>query len=81
MADDLKNWRSRRLRACRAADEFDSIINALGLEDGSELPPEYGLPTISEAHRHELRNAAALLLRMVLVANDGHISPAKLQRW
>jgi hypothetical protein len=79
--NDLKNWRSRRLRACRAADELESIINSLGLEDGSELPPEGGLPTISEAHRHELRNAASLLLRMVLVANDGHISPAKLQRW
>jgi hypothetical protein len=80
--NDLKNWRSRRLRACRAAEEFESIISALGLEDGSELPPaDGGLPTISEAHRRELKNATALLLRMVLIANDGQVSPAKLQWW
>ncbi|MBZ9888077.1 hypothetical protein LB559_09010 [Mesorhizobium sp. BR1-1-3] len=82
MSDEpLNNWRSRRLYACRAADEMERIINALGLEDGSELPPDGGLPTVSENHRNELRNLTALWLRMVLAANDGHVSPSKLQRW
>lgn len=84
MQDDkmLKNWRGRRLLACRAADELERIINHIGIEDGSELPPsDGGLPKINEGQRNELLNATALVLRLVLGANDGNVSPARLRRY
>lgn len=82
MANELlQNWRGRRLAACRLTDEIELVINALGKVDGSELPPDSGLPQISEVHRNELRNLSSLLLRMILAANDGHVSSSKLQRW
>lgn len=77
----LNNWRGRRLLACRAVDDLERIIDHLGVEDGSELPPPNGLPAVTSGHQNELRNAAALLLRMILGANDGNVSPARLQRW
>lgn len=77
----LRSWRGRRLLACRATDDIEAIIRALGRDDGSDLPPDGGLPPVNEVQRNELLNLAALMLRMILNANDGHVSPSKLRRW
>lgn len=78
----MQNWRGRRLLACRAISDLDSIIGSLGVEDGSELPPNGSTPdTPSPAMVAELQNMAANLLRMILIANDGSVSPQKLQRF
>lgn len=77
-----QNWRGRRLLACRFADELSEVIEALGVEDGSELPPAEGFPAPpTDQQKLELQNATAVLLRMVLQWNDGHVSPSKLQRF
>lgn len=77
----LRNWRGRRLLACRAVDELEAVIRSLGREDGSQLPPDGGLPAVSEGLNLELLNMASLLLRLVLRANDGHVSNSRLQRF
>ncbi|MBY3543699.1 hypothetical protein HFN71_28875 [Rhizobium laguerreae] len=76
-----KKWRGRRLLACRAADTFDRIIDELGLDDGSDLPPDSGIPKITEGLRIELHNQVAVLLRMILTMNDNATSGSRLQRW
>lgn len=78
-----KNWRGRRLLACRAAESLDLIIQDLGIEDGSTLPPDgkgFTLPP-SDPVRLEMRNAAANLLRTILAHNDRGCSPSKLNRF
>lgn len=76
----LANFRGRRLIACQAAADLLSVIEALGVEDGSELPVPRGAfcPAPSAAHKREMANAATALLRQILVWNDGQISDAKL---
>lgn len=75
-----KNWRERRLRVCRALDEVVAVIGELGNEDGSELPPPDGLPPApNEAMKQELKNTAINLKRLILLHNDGQVSPSKLQ--
>lgn len=81
---ELRNWRGRRLRACRAADDLYEIIAALGVEEDSSVlpPPDARLPTPpTEAMKREMQNTAANLLRMILLWNDGSVSPQKLQRF
>ena len=80
---ELDNWRGRRLRACRACDDPHNIIEKLGFEDGSELPsPMSRLPhPPSDQMKAELQNQVAVLLRMILINNDGSISPRKLPRF
>jgi hypothetical protein len=77
----LQNWRGRRLLACRAADELEKVIAAIGDEDGTTLPPENGLPYASPGVKAELQNTVANLLRLILLMNDGHVSSHKLQRY
>lgn len=72
-------WRGRRLLACRASDVLERVIENLGKDNGEDCPPAGGLPPVSEGHRRELGNAVALVLRMILGANDGHVSTSKLQ--
>jgi hypothetical protein len=78
-----KNWRGRRLLACRAAENLDLIIRDLGIEDGSKLPPDGKnfTPPPSEPVRLEMRNAVANLVRMILAYNDRGCSPSKLNRF
>lgn len=78
-----RNYRGRRLLACRAAEALHEVIEALGEDDGSELPPVNATlpPTPSEAQKRELQNMAANLLRMILLLNDGQISPQTLRRY
>lgn len=79
----LLNYRGRRLEACRAVDKLCAIIDHLGEEDGSQLPdPDHGfqLPP-TDAMRLELKNLAAVLLRMVLANNDRGCSPQELPRY
>jgi hypothetical protein len=76
-----KGWRGRRLMACRAADTLDRIIENIGVDNGADLPPERGLPNVSEELRNELHNQAAVLLRTILALNDGNTSGTRLQRW
>jgi hypothetical protein len=77
----VKKWRGRRLLACRAADTLDRIIEQLGADDGSDGPPECGIPKVPEGLRVELHNSVANLLRMILTMNDGSTSGSRLQRW
>tara|TARA_R110000737_G_scaffold253548_1_gene262900 strand:- start:78 stop:344 length:267 start_codon:yes stop_codon:yes gene_type:complete len=78
-----KNWRGRRLLACRAAEDLHMIIRDLGLEDGSQLPPngQGFTPPPSDPVRLEMQNTAANLLRMILAHNDRGCSPSKLNRF
>jgi len=74
-----KNWRGRRLLACRAVDSLIGVIENIGNEDGSQLPPDDGLPPPpNPALRRELKNMAASLLRFILLSNDGHVSTSTL---
>lgn len=73
-----KGWRGRRLVACRAQSKMQAVIENLGADDGANLPPEHGLPTVTPQTINELRNLSAVLLRMVLAANDGGMSAARL---
>lgn len=74
------NWRGRRLLACRAVDQLTGVIAHLGEDDGTTLPPEGGLPTPpTDSLRAEIENAATNLLRLVLIHNDGHVSPHSLR--
>ena len=78
----LKNWRGRRLLACRAMDQIERIIAHLGVEDGSELPPtDREVPSLSPVVQQEVQNSASVLLRMILALNDGGCSPQKLPRY
>lgn len=78
----LAGWRGRRLLACRAGDLLRAVAEALGEDDGSCLPPDGELPAPpSEAQRNELCNAITSLQRMILLWNDGHVSPSRLQRF
>jgi hypothetical protein len=79
----MKNWRGRRLRACRACDDLAEIIKNLGVEeDPTILPPHTGFPLpMTEQMKAELQNMAANLLRMILIQNDGHVSPRVLPRF
>ena len=77
----VKKWRGRRLLACRTADTFDRIIDNLGIDDGTDGPPEDWIPKVSEGMRVELHNQVAVLLRMILNLNDGHTSGSRLQRF
>jgi len=79
----LKGYRGRRFLACRAADTLHDVCGALASDDGSDLPlPDRPLPTPpSAAEIRELQNAVALILRMILLRNDGCISPQELRRF
>ena len=75
-------WRGRRLLACTAASELHESIAGLAADDGSDLPPDGGLPAPpSAAQIRELQNATANLLRMILLWNDGRVSPSELNRF
>ncbi|TIV60312.1 hypothetical protein [Mesorhizobium sp.] len=80
--DMSQNYRGRRLMVCHAADDLHRAIDALGVEDGSQLPPPEGLPTKpSPAIKRELQNSVANLLRLILLHNDGQISHQTLKRF
>ena len=71
----LRNWRGRRYLACRAIGDLEQVIDHLGHDDGTQLPPEFGLPAApTDLLRNEIKNAAAHLLRLVNIHNDGHVS-------
>jgi hypothetical protein len=78
-----RNYRGRRLLACRAADDLHEIIEALGEDDGTHLPlPDVAMPPPpSLAQKRELQNMAATLLRMILILNDGQVSPQEVRRF
>lgn len=74
-----KGWRGRRLLACRATDELRNVIASLAEDDGADLPPEGGLPAApSQSQIRELQNMATTLQRIILLWNDGHVSPQTL---
>jgi len=79
----LKTFRGRRFIACRAADLLRDVIRELPegpysqMQDGHNVRQE-GLPGSTLHQKAELENMANLLLRMILTANDGSISPSKL---
>ena len=76
----LQNWRGRRFLACRASDDLRSVCMALGDGDGSELPPTdtNPLPEVSPALKAELENAVVTVLRLIMIANEGNVSPSRL---
>lgn len=81
---ELENYRGRRLRACRAADDLHAVIEQLGVEnDPSILPiPDHVMPAPPcEAIKREMQNTVANLLRLILLHNDGSVSAQKLQRF
>lgn len=79
----LGNYRGRRLLACRAADSLSAVVEHIGLDDGTELPPpDRSLPAPpTDAIRREIENAVALVLRLILASNDGGCSPQRLPRF
>jgi hypothetical protein len=79
----LRNWRGRRLIACRLHDALLEVIAHLGDEDGSVLPPVDSVVPAppSDAMRSDLQNSATVLLRLILEFNDGNVSPQRLQSW
>lgn len=77
----LGNYRGRRLLACRAAEMLDNIVESIGLDDGKELHPRPLPDPPTDAMRCELGNAVALILRMILAANDGGCAPQRLHRF
>jgi hypothetical protein len=78
----IGGWRGRRLLACRGVDELHEVIAGLASENGEDLPPDDGLPSPpSAAQIRELQNSAANLLRMILLWNDGRVSPDELHRF
>ncbi len=75
------NWRARRLNACRAVAELNDVIENLNAQD-SQYPVPDGHTVVDQRDIAELQNLNALLLRMVLRANDSAIlSPSRLQRF
>lgn len=81
---ELENYRGRRLRACRAAEDLHAVIENLGVEnDPSILPiPDHVMPAApSDAIKRELQNTVANLLRLILLHNDGRVSGQTLQRF
>lgn len=60
----LKEDRGRRYEACNALNTVRSVIENLECD---------------EAKRNELTNLSNVLLRMILIENDGQVSPQKLQ--
>lgn len=76
-----KTWRGRRLLTCRAIDDITLMIENLGVEENSDPIPDGFVSTITPEMKNELHNQAAVLLRTILLHNDGRISPAKLQRF
>lgn len=79
----FNNYRIRRIEAYRGFELLEKVVDNLGVEDGSQLPlPDRPRPvTPSDAHKNEMKNAATALLRMILIWNDGNVSPSGLQRW
>lgn len=80
----LSSYRGRRYLACRALDQVKSIIDYIGVEDGSDivLPPEGGLPPVpSDQVKTEMKNLTSVLLRLILTHNDGHVSKQELRTW
>jgi hypothetical protein len=77
----LLSWRGRRFLACTLENDLEEVIKNLG--NGDEENPEKSMITnpISEEYRRELITMSTLLLRMILVANDGRVSPATLRRF
>lgn len=78
----LQNYRGRRYLACSAIDTVVRVIDNLGVEDGSTLPPPDNdfKPAPSDAVRLEIHNAAVNLLRLILAVNDGRVSRQMLRR-
>jgi hypothetical protein len=73
---ELADWEKKH-------EDLHNIIEKLGFEDGSQLPPP--VPRLphppSDQMKAELQNQVAVLLRMILINNDGSISPRKLPRF
>ncbi len=77
-----RNWRGRRLLACRLVGDLEQVIDHLGDDDGSQLPLPDGMPAKpTEGVKSELRNSAVNLLRLILLHNDGRVSPDKLNAY
>lgn len=79
----LGNYRGRRYLACTAADLLSKVVENLGADDGTQLPPpEHSLPPMpSDAMRLEINNAVSLVLRLILATNDGGCSHQTLPRY
>lgn len=76
----LKNWRGRRYLACTAADQLRNVIEWLGTEDGSELPPDGGVPPRPAVGvALEIENMITSVQRLILLLNDGNVSQSRLQ--
>ncbi|MGY4288840.1 hypothetical protein ACVWXO_008060 [Bradyrhizobium sp. LM2.7] len=80
MTDRTTNYRARRLYAYNHAEALCRIIDALGSEDGTQLPiPDHEMPKApSDTVKRELKNQVAALLRTILAHNDGVLSPQSL---
>lgn len=65
-----KNWRGRRLLACRLHDDLNALIDALADDDLSNgaapvLAPDAGT-------RQSMKNLSTVLLHIILRSNDGY---------
>jgi hypothetical protein len=77
-------WRGRRLVACRSIGALDEVIRALPEGPYSQIKSghdcnEGPFPGTTPQMKQELLNMSSLLLRMVLTASDGHVSPQTLR--
>jgi len=76
-----KSWRGRRLLTCRAIGDLHCMIENLGVEENSDPIPDGFVSTITPELKEELMNQATVLLRTILLHNDGRVSPSRLQRF
>jgi len=74
---EATNWRGRRLLVCQAADSFRAAVQHINDHDG-KFALDHVPPPVSESMKNEMINLVHVLLRMVLVANDGQISDSRL---
>ena len=66
------NWRSRRLNACRAIGDLRNVIEALGEDDGTLSGLDLKHNRTSSGMKQVLKEQADLLLRQILMFNDGN---------
>jgi len=76
----FRSFRGRRYIACNAIRDLESVIDHLGDETGKTsvyIDPPLPAPP-SDQVKAELKNMTTVMLRLLLILNDGNVSSSKL---